>query len=66
MTLTEAKLKWFEESCTHTEAELLRQTVEFINSRPEHLNNIKGCRELINDFLRDKYNVTDFNSKLRT
>lgn len=52
MTINEIKQKWYESNCSHTETELLRETVDFINSRAEFLNEGKSYMSLISDYLR--------------
>ena len=52
MTIKEIRELWYENNPCNTEAELLRQTVLFINRRAEYHNDGKSVQILINDYLR--------------
>lgn len=52
MTIKEIKEEWYKSNCNNSEVELLRDTVLFLNMRPEKFNQGKSYQSLINDYLR--------------
>jgi len=59
-TVTEGKVKFKEDNPINSDAELIRKTAEFINTRPEELNN-KTMHGLISDYIRYLYKIPNNN-----